>query len=92
MATKWDILQDRLAQAEATAAALRSQIDGLVRTPCGLSCSCGDTFDTEADFAAHFVLPMSSILNNWLNLAECPFSEKGKAIIEHTAKFTASLI
>lgn len=92
MATKMDILRDELVTAEAKALALREQIDGLAATPCGLSCACGKVLDTEADFASHFVLPQSSIWHRWLNLGECPNSEKGKAIIENTRNYTANLV
>lgn len=93
MATKMDILRDELATAQAKAAALEEQIDGLWMTECGLSCTgCGSELPTEGDFADHFVLPTSSILNRWLNLGECPNSEKGKAIIQVTRNYTANLV
>lgn len=83
MTTKMDVLRDRLIQAEATAVALRNQIDGLWATNCGLQCSgCGEVLDTEGDFASHFVLPQISIMQNTLNLGECPYTERGQAIAD----------
>ena len=81
-----DILRDRLTEAEAKAQALRAQIDGLANTPCGAkACSCGTTFETEADFAEHFVISRINRMNNHLNLGECPHSEKGQIIIAGAA-------
>lgn len=82
MTTKMDILRDELTEAEAKAAALRSYIDGLAATPYrGGECGCGVTFETEADFAEHFVISKYNQRMRYLNLGECPFSEKGEIIL-----------
>lgn len=41
------------------------------------ACDCGFRLDTELDFASHFVLADA----RYLNLGECPNSDKGRAII-----------
>jgi hypothetical protein len=83
MRTKWDILQERKRAAEATAVLLQKEIEGLGSTPCVLtgpdgakeyiSCSrCGTEFETEADFAKHYLIPDE----RYLNLGECPNKEE----------------
>lgn len=67
--TKWSVLQGRLARLEADAAALRAELDGMARTPFDQRCAgCGTLLDTEADFAAHFVVDDL----RYLNLGACP--------------------
>ena len=69
MATKWDVLTARLAEAEAKASQLRRELAGLDATDCGLRCSgCGEVLATEGDFARHFVVADV----RFLNLGECP--------------------
>lgn len=82
MTTKMDILRDELTEAEAKAAALREHIDGLAATSCGLTCGgCGKVLDTEADFADHFVISRYNQRMHYLNLGECPHTEKGQIIL-----------
>lgn len=88
MTTKMDVLRDELTQAEANAVALREQIDGLAATPYrGNECGCGVTFETEADFAEHFVISKYNLRMRHLNLGECPFSEKGEIILAQKVSF-----
>lgn len=68
MATKWSILQARLELLEAQAAGARAYLEGLDRTPCGLTCGgCGTKLETEGDFARHFTVKDS----RYLNLGDC---------------------
>jgi hypothetical protein len=56
---------------------LHRTIEGLAKTPCNLTCEgCGTVLPTEADFAAHFVIPHVNLINDFLNLAECPKADK----------------
>lgn len=69
MATKWTILESRLATAREEVARLESTLAGLDATPCGLTCDgCGAELETEGDFARHFTIPDS----RYLNLGNCP--------------------
>lgn len=81
MHTKWEILQSRLAEAKEKFADLEREIKGLETTPCDLRCGgvfypdyggCGEYFETEADFAKHFVIPDT----RFLNLGWCPHSDR----------------
>lgn len=77
MRSKYIILQERLANAEAEATRLRNQIEGLDNTPCGLDCSgCGTLLVTEGDFARHFAVSKFDEFNNHLNLGSCPHRDR----------------
>lgn len=76
MRTKYTILQERLAKAQAEADSLRNQIEGMDATTCGLTCSgCGTVLDTEGDFARHFYIKKFDEMNNFLNLGSCPIAD-----------------
>lgn len=50
----------------------------LDQTPCELPCTaCGEMLESEGDFARHFVIRETL----YLNLGECPETDKGRAII-----------
>jgi hypothetical protein len=67
--TKMEILQERMTEAFELAHKLEREIAGLERTNCGLTCGkCGAIHETEADFAAHYVIPDE----RYLNLGNCP--------------------
>lgn len=52
-------------------------IEGLEKTECGITCEgCGSVLATERDFAAHFVVPQQNLVNDFLNLANCPKSSR----------------
>lgn len=62
--TKLEILEERRADALAKYERLDAEIRGLEMTPCRLKCTgCGEPFETEKDFAGHFLVPNEQLLN-----------------------------
>jgi hypothetical protein len=75
MVTKWDLLQAELAAAQDKVREVRAVVDYLENTPCTnlegepVRCTvCETAFQTEADFAKHFIVddPQHP------NLGNCP--------------------
>lgn len=85
MRTKAEILtakRDYLAHALDMA---QREIDGLKSTSCGLACQCGEMFDTEWEFASHFLIPDEQLLN----LGGCP---NGDYLKRNTARVTVHFV
>lgn len=75
--TKWDFISD----------AERAELDAF--TVSGYVCTgCGIALPTNGAFYRHFVIPDA----RWLNLGECPTTEKGKAITHTSGLFFQTLI
>lgn len=73
--TKADALWAKKEALEATLKSVMDEIGGLQLTPCGLSCSgCGEYFESEYDFAAHFTIKRQDLIADRLNLGDCPKS------------------
>lgn len=69
MRTKIEILENRLEIMRNEYVKASEYIEGLKDTPCGLTCGgCNKLFETEYDFAAHFLIPDE----RFLNLGDCP--------------------
>jgi len=68
MRTKFEIMKAREAALKEALEAIQHRLEAEENTPCGLSCDCGQYFETEADFAKHFIIPDE----HFLNLGECP--------------------
>lgn len=67
--TKMDILEERALFLKAELDKADAYLNGLFMTNCGLTCNgCGTLLETEADFAAHFIIPDA----RFLNLGGCP--------------------
>lgn len=67
--SKWDILVARRVELQKQLDQANRHLKGLKETPCGIDCSgCHEFFETEADFAKHFVIGDE----RYLNLGECP--------------------
>jgi hypothetical protein len=83
MATKWDLLQDDLVAALDAVHRAQREIEYLENTPCldsegqPIKCVvCGTAFQTEADFAKHFVVPDSQ----YRNLGTCPHAGEDRTL------------
>jgi hypothetical protein len=79
--TKWDILQERKAEAERVLARLVAEIKYLEETPfvdafseAGRCSKCEKPLPTEKDFAQHFIVPDERLYN----LGYCPENERYK--------------
>jgi hypothetical protein len=73
MKTRWDWLQNKLAEARYEVARLEKEIKYLKETPftangTGACSKCGEPLPTEADFAKHFTVPDF----RYPNLGYCP--------------------
>jgi len=77
MRTKWDILQEREQKAQEVLRRIHDEIEYLQDTPAllngqdGVHIHCGTCkvkFDTEADFAKHYLVPDE----RYTNLGRCP--------------------
>ena len=72
MRTKWQILNERRAKAQAAADSIAADFRWMERTVFGRPCiGCGTMLETEADFAQHFVIPDE----RYLNLGNCPIDK-----------------
>ena len=76
MRSKWEILTARVEDLERQAQSMRAVMRGMDETPCvkgaddeHIHCgTCGVRFESEGDFARHYVVPDE----RFLNLGNCP--------------------
>lgn len=82
--SKFEILSAELAVMEAEVAKKRAYLNAILEQPLGISCgACGENLKTEADFQRHFVISRMNRIQGYLNLGECPRTEKGRNIIDN---------
>lgn len=73
MATKYEILVERLADLEMKAENIRHDLEWMANTKFGKPCiGCNQILETERDFAAHFEIPDT----RYLNLGNCPVMDR----------------
>lgn len=89
MRTKWQILQEKLANARENLRRLEAEVRYLENTKClrhdgvHISCgTCGVEFETEADFAKHYLVPDE----RYTNIGRCPKAFEQEAMDAYQGK------
>jgi len=69
MRTKWDLVEERLVEAQKALDNVKAELEWMTDTPFAGECSgCGEKLLTEKDFAQHYVIPDE----RYPNLGNCP--------------------